>query len=375
MRSKLGVVVLGLGVFLLLVGALARFYAYPKVAVVPLDQVSAPPSAEIPDPENPPTVSIATGATIFSLAEGATEITTDLVSTRVTLGRVDEAEALSDATGEDLAVYDTFSYTRDGEDRILSGVFDRVAFDRNTGEVYSCSDEDTELCDAKTASVKADATETDIDGTFDDLQFIYPGDEEGLFEGFEGFQGFEGQYFKMPFNAQQQTYLWWDGDLRAATEATFEGEEDLEGLTVYKYVQVIEPTKVGEQVLPADIAGVDAEGDITTDSMYSNTRTLWIEPETGVLIKGQEEQHNYFAYEGEEVVTTTLANIGYDDATVSDNVDTYQPLAFQLKLLRVWVPLVGLVLGLILTGLGVVMVVRGRRSGPDGTTGPDTSTA
>ena len=77
--------------------------------------------------------------------------------------------------------------------------------------------------------------------------------------------------------------------------------------TTYKFEQVIPDTKVGTQEIPASFAGIDQEGNITADSMYSNTRTLWIEPETGVLIKGQEQQYNYFAYEGDEVITTTDA--------------------------------------------------------------------
>jgi hypothetical protein len=359
-RSKLGFVVLGLGLFLLFLGLLSRFYIYPKVAVVPLDQVSAPKSEAIPDPENPPSVSIATDANIFSIAEGLTNITTDLTSTRVTIGQVEDAEELNEETGENLAIYETFSYTQDGEGRILSGTYDRVPFDRHTGEVYHCDEATAELCDEKTASAKLDPEATDVEGVEEDLDFIAPGAN-----GDEGFQGFEGQYFKLPFNTQKETYQWWDGDLLQATDLKFEDTEDIQGLTTYRFVQEIPDTLVGTQEIPASVAGIDEDGDITVDSMYSNTRTLWIEPETGVLIKGQEEQHNYFAYEGEEVVTTTEATIGYDDATVTDNVDTYKPLATQLKIVRVWLPIGGLVLGLLLIGVSALMILRRGRSGSD----------
>ena len=115
MRSKVGFIVIGLGIFLLILGALSRFYIYPKVAVVPLDQNSAVESDGNPDPENPPSVSEAVDANIFSLAEGGENITTDLTSTRNTIGRVSESEELNDETGEDLVIYDTFSYNNDAE--------------------------------------------------------------------------------------------------------------------------------------------------------------------------------------------------------------------------------------------------------------------
>ena len=83
------------------------------------------------------------------------EITTDLMSTRNTIGRVEEAKDLNDETGEDLAIYDTFSFNRARRrgTGILSGTFDRVTFDRHTGEVYHCAADIADICDEKTASV------------------------------------------------------------------------------------------------------------------------------------------------------------------------------------------------------------------------------
>jgi hypothetical protein len=282
-------------------------------------------------------------------------ITTDLTSPRNTIGQVKDSEELSDATGKKLAIYETFNYTTDDKDRILSGTFDRVIFDRTTGEAYHCSDALQDLCDEKTGTVKSGADPTDAQGTEDDIEFVHPG--EGTFSGFEG------QYFKLPFNTQKQTYQWWDGDLAKATDLKFEKEETLDGLLTYKFVQTIEPTKVGTQDIPASIAGIDQEGNVTVDSIYSNVRSLWIEPETGVLIKGQEQQNNYFEYNGEEVVTTTKAVITYDDATVTANTDLYSPLASQLKILRVWLLVVGLVVGLALVALGAVLLLRRGRAG------------
>ena len=50
--------------------------------------------------------------------------------------------------------------------------------------------------------------------------------------------------------------------------------------------------------------------------------------------------------------------IGYNPDTISDNVDTYAALSTQLKAIRVWVPLVGGILGLLLLIVGAIMLRR-----------------
>ncbi len=58
------------------------------------------------------------------------------------------------------------------------------------------------------------------------------------------------------------------------------------------------------------------------------------------------------------------ATLAYDDETVANAVDDYGKASFQLHLLRVVIPLAGLVLGLLLLGLGVLALTRGRETRP-----------
>ena len=93
---------------------------------------------------------------------------------------------------------------------------------------------------------------------------------------------------------------------------------------------------------------------------YQNTRTLWIEPVTGAIIKGREQQLASLDYNGEAKVTATQVSIEYDDDTVKKNVEGakvdgvdeggYKAKAAQLHLIGFWVPLVSLILGLLLLG-------------------------
>nr|WP_301539553.1 DUF3068 domain-containing protein [Nocardioides sp. zg-1308] len=312
----------GVGVFFLAVALLARFYAYDRLAVVPLDQ---------------DTVSVSEGpdATIFDIASQQ-EITVDLVSTRNVVGDVEASEEASDELGRDIAVWETLVYTDEPgaevspDDPPRSGSHDRVAFDRHTGETVKC-------CDTFTATT-ADDRGVEVKDTI----------------------GFEGLYFKFPFQTEQKTYQFWDGSLGEAPDIEFQEAETIEGLEVYRFEQQIAPSTVGNITAPAAFFGIDEEGDVTLDRVYSNTRTLWIEPETGVIIRGQEDQLTVAEYQGEEVATLTDVVIGYNPDTVSENVDTYSSLATQLKIVRIWLPIVGGILGLLLLVAGIAMMARQR---------------
>jgi hypothetical protein len=326
--KKFGVVLVGLGVFVLALALLSRFYVYERLAVVPLDQDTV-------------TVSEGTGATIFDIAE-ASEITVDLVSTRNTVGDVAASEEASEELDDDIAVWETLVFTREpgvnvgDENPPRSGTHDRVAFDRHTGEAVDC-------CGAylsSTADVETGEEQRDTDTPI------------------------SGQYFKLPFNAQKTTYQFWDGTLKEPTEMEYAATEDVEGLTVYRYEQVIEPTDVGDIDAPGALFGLDVEGDVQLDRIYSNTRTLWVEPETGVIIVGQEAQYVVAEYQGDQAATLTDAVLRYNDATVDDNIDTYSPLATQLKIVRVWLPLLGGIAGALMILIGLVLMARessGRR--------------
>ena len=75
MRRLLGPILVGIGAFLVVTGVLARFYAYPALAVAPMDQNSV-------------TELEAKGATILDLST-LKEVTTDMAVVNRTVGDVE----------------------------------------------------------------------------------------------------------------------------------------------------------------------------------------------------------------------------------------------------------------------------------------------
>ncbi|MET0448100.1 MAG: DUF3068 domain-containing protein, partial [Aeromicrobium sp.] len=308
----MGTVALFLGAFVLVLAALSKFYMYDRLAVVPMNNTSTSLAATADGDD----------AEYLDAAAGLKITNGPLANTKVVTGDVKASKAASKALDKDVTVWDIYDCTDkptfdcgSGE-TALSATFDRVAFDRNTGEAVSYED-----------------TKSDADG-----EQVEPGDFKGL-------------YFKFPFDAQKKTYQFWDGTLRKATPAKYVGEGDVKGMKVYKYEQTIAPVKTGTIDVPGSLIGSD-ETTVTADRIYSSVSNYSVDPVTGVILYGQTAQDSYLELDGERVLTTTKATLGYTDANVKANVDEYKSKATLLTAIKSTIPIGGLVLGIILLIVG-----------------------
>ena len=307
MRRIIGLVLVGLGAFVLVAAPMLRFYAYPNLAVAPIDQDSV-------------STLIGQDATVFDVSS-LEEITTDLTTTAQTVGDIEASEE----AGDDVRVWVNTSSTKDSDGIVRSRSVDRVAFDATTGEALNCCGEFYETVENEPEQIEH-----------------------------------KGLVFKFPFDTQKKTYDFWDSSLRQTVPIEYTGVSEVEGVTVYVFNQAIEPTATSTQDVPASLLGVDEEGTVSADRMYSNVRTLWIEPNTGVILKREEQQNNTIRYEGEDRITTTQVVTGYDDATIKENADKYGPLGSLLNLVRNLLPLILLIVGPLLILGGLVLGRSGR---------------
>lgn len=312
MVKKLATIALVLGAFLVGLAALSKFYMYDRLAVAPYNASSTSISETLEDAEY--------------LNVGELEVESGpLRSTRVVEGDVETSKDVSEDLDRDVAVYRTYSCTDvpdfdcgEGETP-LSGTVDLVAFDRHTGE-----------------AVEWDGSSSESSGET------------------QSPAGFEGLYFKFPFDTQKTDYEFWDGTIDEATRAEYTGEDEVDGLPVYTFEQVIEPTKTGEIEVPGDLVGSD-EDSVTADRIYSNVRTFSVEPTTGVIVIGGEDQDSYLELDGERVLTTTAATLQYTDDNTQATVEEYSGRATLLGLVQTWVPIIGLIAGIVLIAVGAFL--------------------
>ena len=301
MGRRVGYVLVFLGLFLIFFGVVERLYAYPRLKKAPLDQYSQQG---------------ATGSgTYFNRSPDKLQEVTgaELRNIRTVRGDVK-------AGSDEVAVWDSFNSTVAVADNgVITATQERIALDRVTGQSVRCCGENP---------------------------------------------AHQGLTLKFPFGTKRQSYQFWDGPANAAFPAAFTGEEVVAGVKVYRFEQRIEPRTLRTQEVPGSLAGDPDADSVTTDVVYSNHKTLWVEPATGIIVKAQQDATQVLQTpDGEPVLTLLDAVLTYDDATVKANADDASSGARQLRLLGTILPVGGVLLGLVLTAVGLYLLraPQGRR--------------
>lgn len=297
MRRATTYVLTGLSVFLVALAVLLRFYVVPGLLVTPLDQFAE---------------SFAPGTgTVFDPAALTERTDVDMVAHRTLRGDVA-------ASSKDRGVWDESVVLSDSSGKLINATTDRVAWDRKTGEAINCCNEN-------------------VDGT--------PTKHVGL-------------SYKFPFNAKKKSYQFFDTTAKQAQPMVYQGSEKIQGLTVYRYQQRVGPVQIGELEVPGDLVGSDAAS-VTAPRFYDNTRTTWVEPVTGVIVKGQEKQHQVLRdASGADALTLIEVTLTFDQKTQKQQGDLAKDGRSKKTLVGTAVPLVCLLLGLALATVAFVFARR-----------------
>lgn len=323
MRRGFGYVLVGLGAFLLVLAPLVKWYVTPRAQVANVrsgcdtkalcdDGVSISPST-------------GTAAVLFDpgalATPGADPFRRNVELTNVQRVKPD-VQASSGANNR--TVYESFSQVLDPAGTVVDAGTERIAFNRVTSQMIDC-------CDAN---------------------------ENGTpIEDFSGLNP-----FKFPFGAEKKTYKYFDGTLAQATPMEYKGTDTVQGLSVYKYEQVIEPTKYAELDVPGALVGQPEVSTVTAGRYYANTRTVWVEPTTGIVVKGTEDQKQTLRTDDvSDKVTLLEAKLGFTEENTTNAVQKAKDGASQLNLISTTIPLVGLIGGLVALGLGLWMVLGARK--------------
>ncbi|MEU5906203.1 DUF3068 domain-containing protein [Micromonospora sp. NPDC047527] len=305
MRSTSGAILVAAGAFLI-VGAVATpLIVAPALVKVPLDQSSV-------------TVSEAQNATVLDFSTLSERSGVNLTAHRAVRGDVDDGNA-------DRTVFNVGVRVIDDAGKEITVSTDRVALDRRTAEAVACCAED-------------------INGA--------PFKHEGL-------------TYTFPFGTEKKTYQYFDNTARKAYPAKYLGTEQLQGLTVYKFEMTAEPVKISEIDVPGNLIG-STEATVTAGRFYANTRTLWVEPDSGVIVKGQEKQLQTLRDEtGADKIKIIDATLVFNEETQKQQAKAAEDARGQINLLTTVVPIVLGLLGLALVLLGLFLIIRAGRRGPD----------
>lgn len=289
---KLGMVLAGLGGFLVMLAILAKFYAPGQLMKTPIDVDSVTRAAgEAALGSNAAAPVKGTQITRADSAKSDGEVVSFVSSSCLVFDRDDVPDCVS---------------SDDPEERLITASVDYFATDRVTAEAVN------------------------------DPKYL-PATAEPV----EGLQN------KWPFDVEKKAYGYWDGTAGGVYPAEFDSVEEIDGVEVYKFHQVIE----------------DAPIEVTdgVQGTYSTDKFIWVEPVTGSIVNQTYHQVRE-TDEGDNFIDLTL---GFTAEEVQESIDDARENRDRLNMVRSTVPLIGFVVGIPALLVGLVLTARGGSSKAD----------
>jgi hypothetical protein len=300
MRRVIGLVLAGLGAFLIVVALFLPTYVAGHVIKYPLNEYLE-------------TTLKGTGVSYFSPSmvkevSGAT--------IRVTSTVKGDAAAGTSST----AVWDEFSYLYDTTN---SAPFEftsrRLAFDRRSAELVNC-------CGANIGGNKSIR-------------------QSGLVG------------FLWPMGTKKTTYQVFDPSLNKPRPAHYAGTSTIDGIRVYRFVEDVAPTRSGSVTLPPSLVGMKGQSWVTLPEYYSGTNTFWVDPTTGAELNTTQDQKLVLEdATGTQRLVLLDGSLAMTPQTVGKVVKLDKSGRSEYSLLVTVIPLVAGIIGILALIAGIVLV-------------------
>lgn len=183
----------------------------------------------------------------------------------------------------------------------------------------------------------------------------------------------EGLTYRFPFDTEKKTYPVFDPIAQKAFDANYDGEEDVNGLTTYKFTQNVGYDEAGKLVEPIEYSSLydndedsrvsaravqwglpgDPEEQVAMSRFYAAQRTFWVDPVSGTIVKAQDHGFQYYARDPLKPEMT------YVDYTVTSNEQTVEAQVAAARDERDVLALWSRILPITFTALGLVSLVGG----------------
>ncbi|OMC48836.1 hypothetical protein A5745_06235 [Mycobacterium sp. IS-2888] len=125
----------------------------------------------------------------------------------------------------------------------------------------------------------------------------------------------DGLSYRFPFHTEKKTYPYFDPIAQKAFDVNYESQEDVNGLTTYRFTQNVGYNPDGKLTAPVKYPSLyagDEDGKVTTSAAmwgvggdpaeqvtmtryYAAQRTFWVDPVSGTIVKQTEHANHYFA--------------------------------------------------------------------------------
>src|SRR5690242_3796084 len=299
MRRNIGLVLAGLGAFLIVLAVVLPTWIVGQVVKFPLNEYETATLA-------------ASNASYFS-------VTSLTEKTGVTMEATYTIKGDGAAGTSSTAVWNQYSYVYDQTNhQAVQEMTRRFAFDRKTGQLTMCCG----------ANVNGDSSVQQ--------------------------RGLVGYVF--PIGTKKQTYQVFDTTLNKPVPFPYAGTADVRGITTYKFTEDVAPTQVATQTVPGSLVGMRAAS-VTLPEFYEIHLTYFVDPVTGALVHVQEHQtmslRNPSA--GAQALLLFDANLKVTPSALTTIVKLDTDGRSKLTLLKVILPLALGIVGIIALVVGLLV--------------------
>lgn len=301
-----------IGAALIVIAVLLPTFLVPRLKVIPLDTVST---------------------TVTEVREGSLLDSGALASGEAVETREDDPRCEAEGENPDLPIHCFIAdvplkssrhvRTEEPSDE------ERVTLEAGTVILREDRDEPRNLINATVDRITLNRTNAfPVDEPISSISAAAP-DQEGADEPVQFTR--PGIQYQFPFDAEKKSYPYYDTIGLDLFEIDFIEEEEQDGETVYKYSMTVPPQNLYENTLahatrdgrelttadestlaslrlafPAEKWGLEGDEEVEMDRYYTTTRTVRVEPTTGMIVNGTEEIYQFYARddaEAEEMVT------------------------------------------------------------------------
>jgi hypothetical protein len=232
MRGVIGLILAGLGAFLILVAILLPTWVSGQVIKFPLNEYE---TATLD----------ASNASYFSAASLSEKTGVSIEATYTIKGDASKGNSST-------AVWNEYSYVYDlTNHQPVQEMTRTFAFDRRTGQLVNCCG----------ASVNGDRSVRQT--------------------------GLVGYVF--PMGTQQQTYQVFDTTLKKTMPFRYSGTTTVRGIQAYEFVENVAPVQIGSLTVPGSFVGMTAAS-VTLPEFDQEHLIYYVDPETGALLNVNEQQ-------------------------------------------------------------------------------------
>ncbi|MTE14762.1 DUF3068 domain-containing protein [Nocardia aurantiaca] len=342
-RRTVACVLVGLGAMLLVAAIMIPTYTVSRLAKTPLDleitTVATNPQAGAP--------SEVLDAKSLTSGTGPAKVDQNvpLVSQRfLTVEDPSDASRMTIQAGQTLRRTD-----KQGDTGLLTATIDRVTIDRKTGQPVDSVDGGPNGAIAVTVDKKGESVMDPVQHT--------------------------GLQYRFPIGTEKKTYPYFDLNVRKTFDANYLEETEINDLKVYHFqmtapvtdLSTVANSPTNKLTLPAEKWGVEGDGDVTMARYYTNVRDLWVEPQTGTIIKGQEQIHLFYARSGDKPEVTALkSTVVFDENTIESQISVAKDNMDKLSLYGRILPIIFGVFGLMFVIAGLLLGFLGK-NGKGGT--------